>query len=88
MIEYFEKQKNNTMKKIYLALLTIPFFFSCEDAMFEKDLASTDPMTNFEYLWTQCDEKYSYFELKNIDWDKSPSWEKDTETPSVEMGLE
>ena len=58
------------MKKIYLALLIIPFFFSCEDAMFEKDLASTDPMTNFEYLWTQCDEKYSYFELKNIDWDQ------------------
>jgi len=26
--------------------------------------------------------------LKNIDWNKSPSWEKDTETPSVEMGLE
>jgi len=26
--------------------------------------------------------------LKNIDWEKSPSWEKDTETPSVEMGLE
>lgn len=58
------------MKKIYLALLIIPFFFSCEDAMFEKDLASTDPMTNFEYLWTQCNEKYSYFELKNIDWDQ------------------
>lgn len=26
--------------------------------------------------------------LKGIDWKKSPSWEKDTETPSVEMGLE
>lgn len=26
--------------------------------------------------------------LKNIDWGKSPSWEKDTETPSMEMGLE
>lgn len=58
------------MKKIYLALLIIPFFFSCEDAMFEKDMASTDPMTNFEYMWKQCDEKYSYFELKNIDWDQ------------------
>ncbi len=58
------------MKKIYLALLTIPFFFSCDDAIFEKDMASTDPMTNFEYMWTQCDEKYSYFDLKNIDWDQ------------------
>jgi len=26
--------------------------------------------------------------LKDIDWEKSPSWEKDTETPSMEMGLE
>jgi len=26
--------------------------------------------------------------LKNIDWEKSPSWEKDTETASMEMGLE
>jgi hypothetical protein len=26
--------------------------------------------------------------LKNIQWEKSPSWEKDTETPSMEMGLE
>lgn len=26
--------------------------------------------------------------LKGIDWEKSPSWEKDTETPSMEMGLE
>jgi hypothetical protein len=26
--------------------------------------------------------------LKDISWTKSPSWEKDTETPSMEMGLE
>lgn len=26
--------------------------------------------------------------LEGIDWQKSPSWEKDTETPSMEMGLE
>lgn len=26
--------------------------------------------------------------LKDITWEQSPSWEKDTETPSVEMGLE
>lgn len=58
------------MKKIYLLLLIIPSFFSCEKTMFEEDLASTDPMTNFEYLWKQCDEKYAYFDLKNIDWDQ------------------
>ena len=26
--------------------------------------------------------------LKDIQWQKSPSWEKDTETPSMEMSLE
>lgn len=26
--------------------------------------------------------------LKDIDWEKSPSWEKDTQTPSMEMSLE
>jgi hypothetical protein len=26
--------------------------------------------------------------LQNIQWEKSPSWEKDTKTPSMEMGLE
>jgi hypothetical protein len=27
-------------------------------------------MKNFEYLWTQCDEKYAYFDLKGINWDE------------------
>ncbi len=54
----------------YLFQLVIVFtILSCEKAFFEKDLASTDPFKNFEYLWTECDEKYSYFQLKNIDWD-------------------
>ena len=43
---------------------------SCEKIFFEKDLATDDPYENFDYLWTQCDEKYSYFELKNINWDE------------------
>ena len=53
----------------YILLLLIPFFASCESLILEEDLASTDAKTNFEYLWKQCDEKYSYFELKGIDWD-------------------
>ena len=58
------------MKKYKLILLTIvPFLVSCETAFFEEDLATTDPNANFEYLWNECNEKYSYFELKNIDWD-------------------
>jgi C-terminal processing protease CtpA/Prc len=55
------------MKK-YILLLIIPFFASCEKIILEDDLESTDAKTNFEYLWKQCDEKYSFFEVKNIDW--------------------
>lgn len=58
------------MKRYQLILLAIlPLLVSCEAALFEQDLATTDPNANFEYLWNECNEKYSYFELKNIDWD-------------------
>jgi len=42
---------------------------SCEKTFFEEDFGTTDPFKNFEYLWKECDEKYSYFNVKNIDWD-------------------
>jgi C-terminal processing protease CtpA/Prc len=57
----------NSIKLLILLFLTT-LVTSCEDIFFEKDIASTDPYDNFEYLWKQCDEKYSYFDLKNIDW--------------------
>jgi len=57
--------KNTLILLISLLALVLS---SCEKILFEKDLATTDPFENFEYLWQQCDEKYSYFELKNINW--------------------
>ena len=54
----------------YILILIIPFLASCESIILDKDLESTDAKTNFEYLWKQCNEKYSYFDLKNIDWDE------------------
>jgi len=57
------------MKKLIILLLTIIFFTSCEKIMFDKEVESTEPMKNFEYLWDQCNTKYSYFEVKNINWD-------------------
>jgi len=42
---------------------------SCENVFFEEDLASTNPQENLDYLWNECNEKYSYFDLKGIDWD-------------------
>lgn len=41
--------------------------------MFEEDLQTDDPHDNFDYLWTECDEKYSFFDYKNIDWNAMKS---------------
>ena len=56
------------MKKRRLVLLlfvTFALFTSC----FERDEYTTDPHTNFEALWKIIDERYCFFEYKNIDWD-------------------
>ena len=56
------------MKNVLFIFIALLFFSSCEKILFESDLGSTDPLTNFDYLWEEVDKKYSYFELKNIDW--------------------
>src|SRR5690554_1221251 len=55
------------MKKLLL-IFSILLFSSCEKVLFKPDLGSSDPLENFDYLWNEIDQKYSYFELKNIDW--------------------
>lgn len=55
------------MKKT-LTLFSLFALLSCEKVLFERDLASTDPLVNFDYLWNEVDKKYSYFQLKDIDW--------------------
>jgi C-terminal processing protease CtpA/Prc len=53
-----------------LTLITLSLFaVSCEKAIFEQEVASSNPSVNFEYLWKECNEKYSFFDVKNIDWD-------------------
>lgn len=56
-------------KLIPLATL-IMLFSSCEKILFEEEMASTSPNENFEYLWNECNEKYSYFDLKGVDWNQ------------------
>ena len=46
---------------------------SCEEILFEKELSGTDPWINLEYLWDECNQKYAYFELKQVDWDQVKS---------------
>jgi C-terminal processing protease CtpA/Prc len=56
------------MKKISIFIISALIFSSCEKVLFKPDLADRDPLANFDYLWNEVDKKYSYFELKNIDW--------------------
>lgn len=58
------------MKKVIFIISAALVFSSCERILFEPDLGSSDPLANFDYLWQEADKKYSYFELKNIDWDE------------------
>lgn len=55
------------MKQFLNLILIILLFSSCEKVLMEKEPAD-DPVNNFEYLWKTADEKYSFFEYKNIDW--------------------
>lgn len=57
------------IKRILWFVLCVLFLTGCEKLLFKKDLASSDPLDIFDYLWEQVDKKYSYFELKNIDWE-------------------
>lgn len=56
------------MKKWWFGIALAVLLGSCEKVLFEEDQASSDPFVNFDYLWNELDRKYSYFELKSIDW--------------------
>jgi len=42
---------------------------ACEFVLFDNP-EKQDPVSTFEYLWNECNNKYSYFEYKGIDWEE------------------
>lgn len=59
------------MKKIiiYTSIILLSIFlFSCEKLVMDEPI-SENPKETFEYLWTEIDQHYSFFEYKNVDWD-------------------
>ena len=42
--------------------------YSCEKLFIKPDKENT-PINNFELLWKDFDENYSFFEYKKINWD-------------------
>ncbi|MCT4581934.1 MAG: S41 family peptidase [Flavobacteriales bacterium] len=55
------------MKYLLLILSILPLI-SCEKIFLKKDQKTSNAKENFDYLWKECNDKYSFFELKNIDW--------------------
>lgn len=42
-------------------------FASCQKVFTESD-APANPVNVFDYLWTKVDQQYTYFDVKNVDW--------------------
>ncbi len=62
------------MKKGIIALsFLVGALLSCEKILYGPDQGTSDPYENFEYLWNQVDIKYSYFELKQVNWEQVKS---------------
>lgn len=57
------------MKHFIVIIFAVFALLSCEKMIFDEDKASTGPFVNFEYLWNEVDQKYSYHGLKGVDWD-------------------
>ncbi|GAB5465854.1 MAG: S41 family peptidase [Candidatus Kapaibacteriales bacterium] len=56
--------------KYYIIIIAFfTCFTSCEQVLFEDKIETNDPFVNFEYLWNECNEKYSYFDLKDVNWE-------------------
>ena len=56
------------MKQLAI-IASVLIFWSCEKALFESD-ASANREAVFDQLWQTMDEKYTFFDLKGIDWDQ------------------
>lgn len=56
------------MKKPFILIVLAFVFTSCERAFMEKDEPS-NPVNVFDYLWNKVDQQYTFFDVKNVDWD-------------------
>lgn len=68
-IEFLNLKKTTSIHKMkyisaIICLFLVTFFSSC----FPEDEYNNSKRGNFELLWKTLDEKYCFFEYKNIDW--------------------
>lgn len=50
-------------------LLATPLLFSGCETLFLTEEVENSERSNFEFLWQECDEKYAFFDYKNVNWD-------------------
>ncbi|MBF99429.1 MAG: hypothetical protein CMI36_10590 [Owenweeksia sp.] len=62
------KHHLQVLKNILLILLALLLTVSCEKALIDKN-PENDPQSNFDILWETVRDKYSFFGLKDINWD-------------------
>jgi hypothetical protein len=55
--------------RIIFVIVTAMLLLPCCTAVFFHEDPPNNPINNFENLWQDVKERYSYFELKKIDWD-------------------
>lgn len=61
-----DRIKPNNILSVIIVILLLA---SCEKAFMEKDPAN-NAGENFDHLWNTLDRKYSFFELKEVDWQR------------------
>ena len=66
------EKMTNKFHTLISGLLILVGATSCEKALMEQEPDNT-PLNNFEAVWNTVDEKYSFFDYKNIDWDEKYS---------------
>ena len=57
------------MKQRFTYLFLILIFCSACEELWMDESPANDPINNFDILWQTVDEKYAFFEFKNINWD-------------------
>ena len=53
------------MKKL---LTAFAIFIGLNNSIFGQDIRIRRPIKNFDQLWNQFNDRYAFFEHKNIDW--------------------
>jgi len=58
------------MKTVYLILLMALLAMGCERALFEEEDRDASAVAAFDYMWNELNDKYSFFTVKNVDWNQ------------------